>query len=249
MADIADEYDVKTFVLISTDKAVNPTNVMGTSKHMAERYVCSLSQESSTRFLVTRFGNVLGSAGSVVPIFKKQIADGGPITVTDERMTRFFMTIPEATQLVLQAAAMGKGGEIFVLDMGKPVRIVDLARDMIRLAGLPEESIEIHYTGIRRGEKLYEELYLDGEERLPTAHPKLFAAYHRPFTSTEVNAQIERLGSLLNAPDFEIRQELQRCVPEYVPFEEMLYGETQTGGKGPVSRKLQYSNLNEPAPE
>lgn len=238
VADLADEYDVKTFVLISTDKAVRPTNVMGASKHLAERYVCALSQTSSTRFLVTRFGNVLGSAGSVVPIFKEQIAQGGPVTVTDERMTRFFMTIPEASQLVLQAAAMGEGGEIFVLDMGKPLRIVDLARDMIRLAGLPEGSIEIHFSGIRPGEKLYEELYFDDEERLPTAHPKLFAAYHRPFSFTQVQTQIEILRELLNTSEDEIRHELQRCIPEYTPFQKLVPQNKDNEAKRPTVKEV-----------
>lgn len=215
VADLADEYDSMSFVLVSTDKAVNPTSIMGVSKHLAERYVQALSQESSTRFVVTRFGNVLGSAGSVVPIFQDQIRRGGPITITDERMTRFFMSIPEASQLVLQAAAMGRGGEIFVLDMGQPVRIVDLARDLIRLSGLPEDTIDIIFTGTRPGEKLYEELYFDAETTLPTSHAKLRAAYHRPFSREEVESDIAGLESLIEAPEELVRGRLKELIPEF----------------------------------
>jgi FlaA1/EpsC-like NDP-sugar epimerase len=214
MADLAHQFGIKRFVLISTDKAVRPRNVMGASKQIAEQYVLALSEGSSTRFSVVRFGNVLGSAGSVVPIFQDQIRQGGPITVTDPRMTRFFMTIPEASQLVLQAAAMGHGGEIFVLDMGEPVRIVDLARDMIRLSGLPENAIEIVFTGVRPGEKLYEELYSDDEETLPTAHPKLRAAYHRPVVLSEVRQTIAQLERCVNEPEETIRRKLKEIVPE-----------------------------------
>ncbi len=182
--------------MVSTDKAVRPTSVMGVTKQIAERYVHALSQESATRFTVVRFGNVLGSAGSVVPIFQEQIRNGGPITVTDPRMTRFFMTIPEASQLVLQAATMGAGGEIFVLEMGEPVKIVDLARDLVRLSGLPEQAVEITFTGIRRGEKLYEELYFEDEQTLPTSHPKVRAAYHRPYSLAEVRRAVAATRSV-----------------------------------------------------
>jgi FlaA1/EpsC-like NDP-sugar epimerase len=215
MAELANEFGVKNFVFISTDKAVHPSSVMGVSKQIAERFVHAMSQVSSTCFTVVRFGNVLGSDGSVVPIFQEQIRRGGPITVTDSRMTRFFMTIPEASQLVLQAAAMGKGGEIFVLEMGEPVKIVDLARDLVRLSGLPENSIEIAFTGIRPGEKLYEELYFDDEETFPTAHPKLRAAHHRPFTLAEVRTTIAELEALIHAPEMEIRRKLCEVVQDY----------------------------------
>jgi FlaA1/EpsC-like NDP-sugar epimerase len=217
VADFAHEFHTSKFVLISTDKAVNPASVMGATKQIAERYVHALAQESSTAFIVVRFGNVLGSSGSVVPIFKEQIRRGGPVTVTDERMTRFFMTIPEASQLVLQAASMGKGGEIFVLEMGDQVRIVDLARDLIRLSGVPANSIPIEVIGARPGEKLREELYFDEERMLQTAHPKLRAAYHRPYPVTEVLAAIAELEPVLQSADDVVRNKLQEIVVEYRP--------------------------------
>ena len=214
LADVAHEFGVENFVFISTDKAVNPSSV---SKQIAERYVHSLSQESSTRFTVVRFGNVLGSAGSVVPIFQEQIRRGGPITITDPRMMRFFMTIPEASQLVLQAAAMGRGGEIFVLEMGEPVRIVDLARDLIHLSGLPEDAIEVVFSGVRPGEKLYEELYFDDEQTLPTSHAKVRAAYHRMYSLSEVHQEISDLERLVHGPEEAIRRKLHEIAPEYNP--------------------------------
>ncbi len=220
VADLADEFAAKAFVLISTDKAVNPTSIMGATKHLAERYVHALSVHSSTRFMVVRFGNVLGSAGSVVPLFQEQIRRGGPITVTDPRMRRFFMTIPEASMLVLQAAAIGKGGEIFVLDMGEPIRVVDLARDLIRLSGLPEDAIEITFTGMRPGEKLYEELYFDDERSLATCHPKVRAALHRPADLEEVSRQFVELESLRHFSPHVLRLRLGEMVPEYDPGSE-----------------------------
>ena len=214
VANLAHDFGVNSFVLISTDKAVNPTSIMGASKQLAERYVHTISQESTTRFVVVRFGNVLGSAGSVVPVFQEQIRRGGPITVTDPRMTRYFMTIPEAAQLVLQASAMGRGGEIFVLDMGAPMRIVDLARDLIRLSGLAQDEIEIEFTGIRPGEKLYEELYFDDEQTLPTSHPKLRAAYHRPYDVSQVESELAELVKLADGLNELVSAKLLALVSE-----------------------------------
>lgn len=217
VADAADRCGAEKFVMVSTDKAVNPTNVMGCSKQMAERYVNALAEHSKTKFIVTRFGNVLGSNGSVVPIFTKQIQQGGPITITDFRMTRYFMTIPEAAQLVLEAGAMGQGGEIFVLDMGEPVKIETLARDLIRLSGLPENAIEIREIGLRPGEKLYEELYFETETRIETDQKKIFAANHRQFKLEEIQAQLDELLSMTDGPQDEIRKRLSDFVPEYKP--------------------------------
>ncbi len=215
VADLADEYDVKRFVLISSDKAVNPASVMGATKHIAERYVQSLSQGSSTRFMIVRLGNVLGSAGSVVPIFQSQIRRGGPITVTDARMTRYFMTIPEASQLVLQAMTMGQGGEIFVLDMGAPVRIVELATELVRLSGLPADAIDITYTGMRPGEKLEEELFFDDEQLQRTAHPKVNVAGHRLAGYAEVSRMVADLESAVNGPEDVLLSRLCAAVPAY----------------------------------
>ena len=202
--------------MISTDKAVNPTSVMGTSKRVAEIYVQGLSQRSKTRFVTVRFGNVLGSNGSVIPIFQEQIAKGGPVTVTHPDMRRYFMTIPEATQLVLQAGAMGQGGEIFILDMGEPVRIVDLARDLISLSGFRSDEIAIEFTGMRPGEKLFEELSTDGEHADKTKHPKIFIGRIPASVLADAERRLLDLLTLSNTNDGDqIRRALRVVVPEY----------------------------------
>jgi len=221
LADVACEFGIEKFVMISTDKAVNPTSVMGCTKRVAEMYVQQLASATGARteFVTVRFGNVLGSSGSVVPIFKEQIARGGPVTVTHPEMIRYFMTIPEASQLVLQAGAMGKGGEIFLLEMGEPVKIVQLARDLITLSGLrPNEDIEIRFTGIRPGEKLFEELSITGEDASQTQHPKIGIVRKRPEDFARVCESIEGLVAMADtATTDEIRCELQQAVPEYKP--------------------------------
>lgn len=217
LADRAHEFRVEQFVLISTDKAVNPTSVMGATKRLAERYVQGLQDGSPCRFITVRFGNVLGSAGSVVPTFQEQIRRGGPITITHPDIERFFMTIPEACQLVLQAATMGQGGEVFVLEMGEPIKIVDLANDLIRLSGLNPEQIGIQYTGLRPGEKLSEELYFAAETTVPTNHPKLRTARSLPEELADVQDAIDGLLPVLDGPDEVIRERLRELLPEYSP--------------------------------
>lgn len=221
IADAAKRYKVQRFVMISTDKAVNPTSVMGCTKRVAEMYIQQLRQDDVTQFMTVRFGNVLGSSGSVVPIFARQIASGGPVTVTDPEMTRYFMTIPEASQLVLQAGVIGKDGDIFVLDMGEPVKIVDLAREMITLSGLrPGEDIEIKFTGIRPGEKLYEELSVLGEDMGPTTHEKIYVWRNRQEDWPRVCRAIEAMvASADEASGEQIRRMLCDIVPEYRPSE------------------------------
>ncbi|MHC4457376.1 MAG: polysaccharide biosynthesis protein [Planctomycetota bacterium] len=217
VADAADHYGISNFVMISTDKAVNPTSIMGSSKRIAEMYIQDLSRTSKTQFVTVRFGNVLDSEGSVVPIFKKQIAEGGPVTVTHPEMKRYFMTIPEASQLVLQAATMGKGGEIFVLDMGEPVKIVDLARALITLSGFrPGEEIEIVFTDPRPGEKLFEELAIKGEDMQATRHPKIAIWKNIPMDRETLYTRINELIDLAKNQDHgQIVRKIKELVPEY----------------------------------
>ncbi|MFN6319674.1 MAG: polysaccharide biosynthesis protein, partial [Bacteroidota bacterium] len=220
IADLATKYHVQRFVMVSTDKAVNPTNVMGASKRLAEMYVQGLAATSTqTKFITTRFGNVLGSNGSVILRFKDQIAQGGPVTVTHPNIIRYFMTIPEATQLVLEAGSMGNGGEIFVFDMGKPVPIVDLARKMIRLSGLvPGVDIDIKYTGLRPGEKLYEELLNDAENTLPTHHEKILIAKVREASVTNIEQEFLELFQLASSADniMSMVAKMKELVPEFL---------------------------------
>ncbi len=208
---------VEKFVFISTDKAVNPTNVMGASKRLAEMVCQSLQPGNATQFVMVRFGNVLGSTGSVIPKFREQIAKGGPVTVTHPEITRYFMSIPEAVQLVLQAGLMGQGGEVLVLDMGEPVRIADLARELIRLSGYTENEIRITYTGLRPGEKLFEELLANDENSLPTPHPKLRVAQARREDAAWLAGINHWLETNTETDDATVKIVLARCVPEYMP--------------------------------
>ena len=217
LADLACEYGVEKFIMVSTDKAVNPTNVMGASKRIAEIYVQTLNKDSNTKFITTRFGNVLGSNGSVIPLFTKQIQNGGPITITHPDITRFFMTIPEACQLVLEAGAKGNGGEIFVFDMGKSIKILDLAKKMIQLSGLKlGTDIQIVFTGLRPGEKLYEEVLATEENTLPTDHPKIMIAKVREYDAGKVQKKINELLHLFDVQNnFEIVRQMKKIVPEF----------------------------------
>ena len=217
LADLSVEYKVEKFVMISTDKAVNPTNVMGASKRIAEIYTQSLGKHSTTKFITTRFGNVLGSNGSVIPRFRQQIENGGPITITHPDITRFFMTIPEACQLVLEAGAMGKGGEIFIFDMGESVKIVDLAKKMIKLSGLTlNKDISIAFTGLRPGEKLYEELLADHENTLPTHHKQIMIAKVKEYDFETVSSAISELIKLFDKQDNRsIVKKMKELVPEF----------------------------------
>jgi FlaA1/EpsC-like NDP-sugar epimerase len=223
IADLAVEFSAEKFVFVSTDKAVNPTNIMGCSKRIAEIYVQSFDNylrminKHRTQFVTTRFGNVLGSNGSVIPIFKKQIESGGPVTVTHPEITRYFMTIPEACQLVLEAGAMGRGGEVFIFDMGKSVKVVDLAKKMILLAGYePNKDIDIVYTGLREGEKLYEELLANEENTLPTHHKKILIAKLGEADYSKVNSYINLLSELMyDANELKMVTLMKEIVPEF----------------------------------
>ena len=216
VADVAGRHGVERFVMISTDKAVNPTSVMGATKRVAEKVIISMNDTYDTKYITVRFGNVLGSRGSVIPLFKKQIEAGGPVTVTDPEMTRYFMTIPEASQLVLQAGAMGKGGEVFLLDMGEPVKIIDLARNMIRLSGLePDKDIHIKITGLRPGEKKYEELLTSEEGTNRTNHTKIFEA---PLDTVDSDWLIEKISTFDSCEtDMDVIGVLQDIIPTYTP--------------------------------
>ena len=225
MADLAVLHQVDKFVLVSTDKAVNPTNVMGGTKRAAEIYVQALNEylevnhkQQHTKFITTRFGNVLGSNGSVIPLFKKQILNGGPITVTHPDITRYFMTIPESCQLVLEAGVMGNGGEIYVFDMGEPVKIIDLAKKMIQLSGMKlDEDIKIVYSGLREGEKLYEELLNDSETVKITHHPKIKIAQVAPSSYHKIDGQIDLFLDLINkGSENDLVRHLKVIVPEYI---------------------------------
>ncbi|MGD0711227.1 MAG: nucleoside-diphosphate sugar epimerase/dehydratase [Bacteroidales bacterium] len=218
ITDLSITYNVEKFVMISTDKAVYPTSVMGASKRIAEIYTQSMNKLNKTKFITTRFGNVLGSSGSVIPLFKEQIEKGGPITITDPNVTRYFMTIPEACSLVLEAGVMGKGGEIFIFDMGKSVKIVDLAKKMIQLSGLTlGKDIQITYTGLRPGEKLYEELLNDKENTIPTHHPQIMIAKIQESDLEKTTKEVDELISLFKTQkNFEIVKKMKQMVPEYI---------------------------------
>lgn len=232
VAQCAQRHSAERFALISTDKAVNPTNVMGATKRMAEMLCQAMhDQGKGTLFQIVRFGNVLGSTGSVIPKFQSQIARGGPVTVTHPDINRYFMSIPEAAQLVLQAAAMGNGGEVFVLDMGEPVKIVDLARNMIRLSGFSEEEIRIEFTGLRPGEKLYEELLADSEETLETQHPKLRIARSREVPDGFFDAINVWLVGHDQVADDTVRRKLKQWIPEYTPMKVATEQENRPEGR------------------
>ncbi|HEY3804360.1 MAG TPA: nucleoside-diphosphate sugar epimerase/dehydratase [Kofleriaceae bacterium] len=242
IANLSVRFGVHRFVLVSTDKAVNPTSVMGATKRIAEIYLQALSRTSVTRFVTVRFGNVLGSAGSVIPIFREQIANGGPVTVTHPEMRRYFMTIPEASQLVMQAGAMGEGGEIFILDMGEPVKIVDLARDLITLSGLrPDEDIEIKFSGVRAGEKLFEELSTSAEHADKTKHPKVFIGRIKVHEWDEVESGIDSLLAAARSTAMDrVRALLGALVPEYAT--------TRPGGRATPAAGEKALQVDSPEP-
>jgi FlaA1/EpsC-like NDP-sugar epimerase len=219
LAEASLENGVENFVLVSTDKAVRPTNVMGATKRLAEMIIQIVNGVGPTRFMAVRFGNVIGSSGSVIPLFQQQIAQGGPVTVTHPEITRYFMSIPEAAQLILQAGAMGESGEIFILDMGEPVRIADMAKDLIRLNGLePDQDIPIEFIGLRPGEKLYEELITKGEGIVPTGHSKVLVLRGTTSDRQVLNERIDELGEFARTRDgSRLREKMKEIIPEYEP--------------------------------
>jgi FlaA1/EpsC-like NDP-sugar epimerase len=235
MCDLSVAFGVDKFIFVSTDKAVNPTNVMGATKRIAEMYISCMQQKGVTKFITTRFGNVLGSNGSVIPLFKKQIDKGGPLTVTHQDVTRYFMTIPEASQLVLEAGAMGEGGEIFIFDMGESVKIFDLAKNMIKLSGLKyPEDIDIKVTGLRPGEKLYEELLANGENTLPTYHRKIMISKVRDLDFTKIHAKIDQLCVSNMFFDMDTVKLMKKIVPEYISENSELCRLDKKAGVTPV---------------
>ncbi len=239
IADFSVEYGVEKFVMVSTDKAVNPTGVMGASKRAAEIYIQALNQKKKTKFVTTRFGNVLDSSGSVIPRFRQQIEKGGPVTITHPEITRFFMTIPEACQLVIEAGSMGQGGEIFVFDMGKSVKIIDLAKKMIQLSGLTlGKDIQITFTGLRPGEKLYEELLHTNENSLPTHHPQILIAKVKEYNYQTISELIDELVVLASSGnEMKLVQKMKEVVPEFISnnsvYEQL---DTKLINKGPLYR-------------
>ena len=233
LGEIAGEHGVETFVMISTDKAVRPTSIMGATKRVAELAVQDLARRHSTRYVAVRFGNVIGSAGSVVPIFREQIRRGGPVTVTHPEMRRYFMTIPEAAQLVLQAGAIGEGGEIFILDMGEPVRILDLAEEMITLTGLrPYVDMDIVFTGLRPGEKLFEELELSGEQIAKTRHPKIYIGKLNAYPPDDVAQALRFLEDLAREADGTVGAQ----VPQHAPARGQPRGAPRHAGAHALGR-------------
>ena len=247
IADLAVNYDVEKFVFVSTDKAVNPTNIMGATKRIAEMYISCRQQDGKTKFVTTRFGNVLGSNGSVIPLFRKQIEKGGPLTVTHKDITRYFMTIPEASQLVLEAGAMGKGGEIFIFDMGESVKIIDLAKNMIRLSGLHyPDDIDIKITGLRPGEKLYEELLANGENTLPTYHDKIMISKVKDVDYAKTRTMIDELCISNLFFKENVVQLMKSIVPEYISnnsdFCKLDNNKTADGSKSKSSSEIPQLN-------
>ncbi|MDH3370217.1 MAG: polysaccharide biosynthesis protein, partial [Gammaproteobacteria bacterium] len=238
MANLADKYGCKSFVMVSTDKAVNPANVMGASKRVAEMYCQGMNAKSNTRFITVRFGNVLGSSGSVIPLFQQQISQGGPVTVTHPEIMRYFMTISEACQLIMQAGVIGQGGEIFVLDMGEPVKISYLAEQLIRLSGkTPGEDIEIIYTGLRPGEKLFEELFHDAEKLSETSHPKILLAQCRLMDKTALDESFNAMQQACQeGNDDALRRMLAELVPEHTGLVPISHGTERTAVVVPLKQ-------------